>query len=1068
MTHILQSNSSASVVTRSLTLLCLLLICAFPAKAQLTTGDIVGAVTDSSGASVPGAVISVKNVDTGRARSITTGPTGRYEAPELPVGKYEVTATLAGFQTSVRRGIELTVGRHAVVDLVLEVGEVSQTVTVNGEAAFVETSTATVSNLVDEKRVEDLPLNNRDLTQLTFLQPGVIRIPQSGNENPIGGLGDKFSVAGARGTQNLYLLDGVSNGDQSGNAQGASSSYIGAETVKEFQIITNNYSAEFRSQAGAIVSAITKSGTNSFHGSAFEFLRNDNLDAANFFDNALGNLKPEFKRNQFGGSLGGRVIRDRTFFFVSYEGLRERLGTTDSARVPTVDARLGVLPSGRVTVAAVARPYLDLFPVPGQKNAVVQDYGDGTALIAGTQNQPTRDDFMAVRIDHQFSTGKAGSLSGTYNFDDGDRSPFGLLGDLIGAGAASNRQIVSVHHTSLLSATTLNEVNFGFSLTDPQGQIPLSKLDFSKVLFVPGQKVMGQLNVGTSDLTPIGYRNGARAFHQKQLVFKDGLSLARGNHSFRMGAEFNRFRYDYIIDGQGFAGVYNFRNLSAFLSGVPMRFQALLPGANDPNHNLTQILFGGYFQDNYNLLPSFTLNLGMRYEFATVPNEIHGKVSALLHFNDSAVTVGKFFTNPTLKSFSPRFGFAWAPGTKKTSLRGGFGIFYEHPMLYHVQTSISTMPPFNLLGDARDTDAARLGTTFVFPNALATQEQLLRGQPSIRSMEYDQKTMYTYRWSLTLQREFGSHWIASAGYTGSRSLHLWQQAVSNINRWAGWPVQPTGAKFWPAITGTNLINPNFSDIRIQSPNANSYYHGLALGLQKRFSRGLQVQASFTYSKALDQFSGLTNSGDELPQTQRGIYAWDMQQAKGPSAFDIRRSLSSNFSYELPFGAALKGWTGAVVKGWQINGILAVSDGYPLTVFDTNSAQVDRIGSNEALRADLVLGGNNNPVLGGPQRYYDTSQFAPSRLGFFGTLGRNTLSAPGLATFDLSLFKVIETSEKTKLQFRAEFFNLLNRANFGTPDTNNFSATGQLNPSAGRITATRIPSRQIQFGLKYIF
>lgn len=1038
----------------------------FPAMAQLTTGTVSGTVTDQSGAAVPGAAITVKNTGTGIARGLVTNPLGRYEAPNLPVGSYEISASLTGFQTSIRTGIELTVGRHAVVDVVLQVGEVSQAVTVSGEATLVETSTATVSNLVDEKRVADLPLNNRDLTQLTFLQPGVLRVPQVGEQNPIGGMGEKISVAGTRGTQNLYLLDGVSNGDHSGNPQGASSAYIGAETVKEFQIIMNNYSAEYRSAAGAIVSAVTRSGTNSFHGSLFEFLRNDNLDAANFFDNAFGNPKPEFKRNQLGGSLGGPLVRDRTFFFGSYEGLRERLGTTDSARVPTVAARQGQLPGGTVPVSPVARPYLELYPVPGQNNSIISDLRDGTALIAGTRTQPTTDDFVALRMDHQFSAQKAGFLSGTYNFDDGERSPFGVLGDVLAQGSASSRHVVSVRHTSVVSPTVLNEFSFGFSLTSPQGQIPLGKRDFQNVLFVPSRKVMGQLNVG--DLSSIGYRNGARNFRQKSIALKEGLSLIRGNHSFRMGAELDRFRYDYVIDGQGFAGVYDFRSLQTFLAGTPLRFQAQLPGGNDPNHNLTQLLFGTYFQDNYTVRPSLTLNLGLRYEFATVPHEVNGKISTLLHFTDTDVTVGKFFTNATLKSFSPRFGFAWAPGRRKSSVRGGVGIFYEHPMLYHIQTSVSSLPPFNLLGDARDTDAIRAGTTLVFPNAYTRQEQLLRGQPSIRSMEYDQKTMYTYRWSLTLQQELAGEWILTAGYVGSRSLHLWQQSVTNINKWEGWPNNPTGRKFWPAITGTNLINPRFNDIRLQSPNSNSYYEGLTLGAQKRLNYGLQVQLAYSFSNTIDQFSGLTNSGDNLPETQRGIYAWDMQLARGPAAFDIRNNFVANFSYELPLGTNWTGIAGKAGKGWQFNGILTISDGHPLTVFDTVTAQQDRIGNIEALRVDLIPGGNNNPVLGGPVRYYDPSQFAPSQLGYFGTLGRNTLRSPGLAMFDLSLFKNFDLTERSRIQFRAEFFSLLNRVNLGEPDTTPFTTTGRPDANVGRITSTRTPARQIQFGLKFTF
>ncbi|MBI4483405.1 MAG: TonB-dependent receptor [Acidobacteria bacterium] len=1053
--------------------------------AQLTTGTISGTVTDTTGGVIPGAQITVKNTDTGVARSLVTDAGGRYEAPSLPLGNYEVTAELSGFQTTIRRGIGLTVGRHAVVDLVLQVGEITQAVTVTGEAALVETTTATVSNLVDEKRVGDLPLNNRDLTQLTFLQPGVLQIPTSGAQGVFSGLGAKLTVAGSRQTQNVYLLDGVSNSDLSGNAQSASGAYLGVDAIKEFQIITNNYSAEYRSQAGAIISAVTKSGTNEFHGSAFWFHRNDNLDAANFFDNAFGNPKPEFKRNQLGGSLGGPIIKDKTFFFGSYEGLRERLSTTDEARVPTLDARRGILPNRTVQVNPVAKPYLDLYPIPGQGNTVVQDFGDGTVRIAGNGRQPTESDFVTARIDHHFASEKLGSLSGTYNFDDSERSPFGILGDLTegdsgGNGITSEKHVVSASHTSVLSPTTLNEFNFGYSVSDVFGDVPLSKRDFSGLRFHPNRELMGQINAG--ELSSIGFRVNFSEYEQKVLTFKDGLSLTRGNHSFRLGGEINRFRYKQDSCSRGCNGIYDFRTLETFLRGIPRRFQVFLPGSENPERNLSQLFVGVYFQDNWQVRPSLTLNLGLRYEFTTVPEEDDNQISNLVSFNDSFVsvpasivakfpnltfagTIDDWYDNPTLKSFSPRFGFAWAPRSRKTSLRGGFGLFYEHPMLFNFRTSLQELPPFVLVGRAEDRDAERAGTTLRFPDAFTTQLSLLRGRPNIRSFEFDLKNTYMYRWSLTLQRELGSDWVVSAGYTGSRALHLWTQGLPNINRWEGWPENPKGPKFFPP--GGRAINPNFGEVRIQSSNANSWFQGLAVGAQKRMSRGLQVQLAYNLSKAIDQGSGVTSGGEELPETQRGIYFWDMQLKKGRAGFDIRNSFVGNFTYEFP-QANLDGVGAALVNGWQINGILSLVDGHPLTVIDSSEAQTDRIGDNESLRVDLIPGGNNDPLLGGPDRYYDVSQFTPSRLGFFGTLGRGTVTSPGVATLDFSLFKNFKLTEESRFQFRAEFFNLFNRANFATPDMTPFTTAGRPDANAGRITGTSTSARQVQFGLKYIF
>src|SRR3989441_3615212 len=356
---------------RSLLCLAIFIMSGITAIGQLTTGTITGTVTDQSGAAVPGATVTLKNTDTGISRTAQTRENGKYEALSLPAGTYEISASLAGFRTAVHTGISLAVGQNAAIDFALQVGQVNEAVTVTGDVTQVETTTATVSNLVDEKKVADLPLNGRDLTQLSFLQPGVIKSPAGAGA--FSGLGDKLSVAGSRGNQNIYLLDGVSNSDLSGNSQSASGQMAGAETIKEFQIITNNYSAEYRSQAGAIVSAVTKSGTNKVHGSAYEFLRNDALDAAKWEENKGGGKAP-FRRNQFGGSIGGPIIKDKTFFFASYEGLRQSQGVSTQARVPDMNARNGILPGvAPISVSPAVKPYLSLYPVPGAGNVIVAE-----------------------------------------------------------------------------------------------------------------------------------------------------------------------------------------------------------------------------------------------------------------------------------------------------------------------------------------------------------------------------------------------------------------------------------------------------------------------------------------------------------------------------------------------------------------------------------------------------------------------------------------------------------------------------------------------------------------------
>ena len=1068
---------------------------------QLTTGTITGTVTDQTGAAVPGATVTLKNAETGISRTVQTSETGKYEAFSLPAGNYEISASLAGFRTAVRTGISLAVGQNAGIDFALQVGQVNEAVTVTGDIAQVETTTATVSNLVDEKKVTDLPLNGRDLTQLSFLQPGVIKSPAGAGA--FSGLGDKLSVAGSRGNQNIYLLDGVSNSDLSGNAQSASGQLAGAETIREFQIITNNYSAEYRSQAGAIVSAVTKSGTNNLHGSLYEFLRNDALDAAKWEENKGGGKSP-FKRNQFGGSFGGPIIKDKTFFFASYEGLRQSQGVNTQARVPDLNARNGILPGvAPITVSPIVKPYLDLYPVPGQGNVIVSEPGrkpDGTVLLAASAKTPTNYDFGLGRIDHNFSSGKLGTISGTYNYDSGASSsetPPGVLGDLLAQGFSSRKHVVSVNQTSIFSPTVLNEVKVGYSFTNPVQDIPLVSRDFSALAFRPGRTLLGEINV--SPLTTIGYRVNKSDYQQKLWSLNEGLSITRGAHSFRMGVNFEHYKYQQISCSRGCNGAYTFNNLASFLQAQPQQLDVQLPGAENPDRHMRQIGFGSYFQDNWNVRPSLTLNLGIRHEFVTVPSEDAGLIAAMKSPLDPGMylskqaqklyptfptlgTVDSFYTNATLKSFSPRFGFAFAPGAKKTSLRGGFGIFYEHPMLYNLRTNIQEMPPFAQVGSILAPDAAAAGIPLTFPRAIdnpAIASLLKGGSLTARVIVYQQKTAYIYRWSMTVQRELGTGWALIAGYTGSRALHLWQQSEPNVNQWVGFPNNvPTNQKVFPLRTSPlyrGRINTVFSEIRYQYPNSNSFHNDLALGLQKRLSNGFVMQVAYTLAKTVDDSSGVTSSGDNFVQGQRGDYAWDMKLKRGLSSFDVRHSFTTNFSYNIPLFKGTNGWKGVVVKGWQMNGIMTASSGYPFSIEENRTAQVNAIGNRDSLRPSLIAGGNSNPIhAGNPDAYIDASQFVLAPIGMFGNLGRNTLTSPGLVDFDGSLFKNFTLAEEHKLQFRAEFFNLFNRPNFGAPVGNGPNNASLVNPDGtpnanfGQISYTRTPARQIQVALRYTF
>jgi hypothetical protein len=575
-----------------------------------------------------------------------------------------------------------------------------------------------------------------------------------------------------------------------------------------------------------------------------------------------------------------------------------------------------------------------------------------------------------------------------------------------------------------------------------------------------------------------------------------------------MGTQIDRFRYNIDACSSLCYGEYRFRDLRRFLIGEIQRFETIVHEDSAPfQRNLNQLMFGAFLQDNYRVSDSLTLNLGMRYEFVTVPEEVNDVSAALRDFQDAATTVGPYYTNSSLKSFSPRIGFAWAPGDRKTSFRGGVGIFYDQTLLYEFRTVTTDIPPFTRTG--------RLDSNINFPDAYTTQANLLRAVDSstgMRGTQYDQEQATIYRWSFTLQRELGSDWVLSAGYTGARALHLWNQYQPNLNRWlicdqrgpcgagtgvaaAGrWPENPAPGqfKYWPAATLANgsanpdfmgRIQPRFLDMRWQAPNGNSFHHGLELGARKRLSRGLQLQISYTFAKTIDEGADVTSG--ELAEGQRQIYFWDMEQMRAVSSQDIRSSFVSNFSYDVPRGD-FGGIAGTILNGWQLNGIATLASGHPLTINGSTTAQEERLTITSGLRPDLIPGGDNNPTegvvgtcagfeglagrkLGGPDAYFDPCQFTLPVTGLFGNLGRSTVITPSLATFDFSIIKDFGVTEDSRIQFRLETFNLFNHPNFGTPNPSPWNSNGTTNVTeVGRINSTRGSARQIQFALKFIF
>jgi len=1090
-----------------------------------TTATISGTVRDTTGAIIPGASVIIRNVDTGIARTTVTGAQGRYQAPSLISGKYEVQAEMQGFQSEVRRGIVLSVGREAVVNFELQVGAVAEVVEVTGEAPLIETTSSSVSALVETQQIQDLPLNGRSFDDLALLQPAVM-VAKTQNRQIQGGFTTKMSIRGARPEQNSFLLDGTDvMGPSNAIPGGVGGQSFGVDTVREFRVETGAYSAQYGRAAGGVINVVTKSGTNSFHGTAFEFLRNDNLDARNFFDRDPSNptvrsSPPEFKRNQFGGSLGGPILHDKTFFFGSYEALRERLGNSLVGTTVTAAARQGDLNGdgvNEITVSPLVKPYLAaLFPLPNGR-----DLGGGIGEFISSAPEPTNEDYLSGRIDHML--GPSDSLFGRFTFDDGDRTiPDELkvqFSDVI-----SRNQFLTIEETHIFSPAVLNTIRLGFNrtFTGLVADVQLSDSDARALAFVPGVPLFSRGTVfEVSGLSSMGEANLPRVWVWNQYEASDDISYTRGNHSLKFGGLFKTILF-VQREAKSDGGEYELGSVSDLLRGTATLFRAKAVDAVGDN-SWRYHYFGWYVQDDWQVRPGLTLNLGFRHEFYTGPVERTGRWCNLPHLfatkfscaiddgRGSNVVPGMpvWDTADMLKNFGPRAGFAWDVfGDGNTSVRGGFGIYYDalSPLWWQAPAS-GSFPAFSDLEITKAID----GGPLPFPNGideLTTEAGKIDPTLTRSSVWGGDATPSAMQWNLTVQRQLGNTAVLQVGYMGSVGRHLWMRSNENIkeptilsdgrrcfNYTTSNGNDASGSRRGPNPLCPNgsLIkrNPLFGDPRRVVTQANSNYNGLILSLVKRFSEGLQFQTSYTFSKAIDVGSNITNQSNAAGTGGTQLMdPDDWKNDRGLGDFDVRHNLSINSTWEMPFGSRLAGVTGKVLGGWQLGGVLRYSSSTPFTV--DNSARnwsENGLGSRNE-RPDLAPGFSNDPTsgvsascpgskagqkLGTPDRWFDPCAFRVQTPGFYGNVGRNTLSGPNQITMDFSLLKNIpieSISEQFRVQFRAEFFNILNRANFGTPAnralSNNRTSGGVAQGNAGFISSTTTTSRQIQFALKLVF
>jgi outer membrane receptor protein involved in Fe transport len=994
--------------------------------AQVTGGTISGTISDSSGRVIQSVHVSIMNTATGIARAVTTNEDGLYKAPNLLPGSYELKFTAPGFRTEVRSGITITIGGEAVVDLSMQVGAAVETVVVHSEAPAVQLTSSDISAVVNATTVRELPLNGRSWTDLATLQPGVNAIQTqpsfaAGTDRGNRGFGQQLTISGARPQQNNYRLDGVSLNDYSNGAPGSVlGGNLGVDAIQEFSVLTSNYSAEYGKTSGGVVNAITRSGTNQLHGSAYEFLRNSALDARNFFD---ASQIPPFKRNQFGGAIGGPIIKNRTFFFADYEGIRQSKGITTFTTVPSQAARNGLLcsnpagadPSSPCTKTQLpvgpntdsngvdlnAKAYFTFWHLP---NGPLIGNGDvGVFTFPG--QQVVNENFFTTRIDHKFS--ESDTLFGTYMFD---RTPYSSPDGLnnVEFDTLTSRQIVALEETHLFKPTFANSLRLGYNheAVNNNQSVKAINPDAARTdLGVGGTAFAGRAasQVFISDVTPFtGGVGGSPTYfyHWNSIQAYDDAFLTRGTHSIRFGVAVERMLLNVVADTDP-NGIWRFGALSefdstggflrsTFLQNQPFKFQGGIASTLSPR-NLRQTLLGLYLQDDWRWRSNLTLNLGLRYEMSSVPTETSGKLANLRNISDAQAHLGDpFFNNPTLRNFEPRIGFAWDPlKNGKTAVRGGIGLFDVLPLPYQFTLLTTQAAPFFSYTAINNPGSGTFYNGLTSFPANTLRSTYIPPAP---------QRNYVVQWNLNVQQQITPTLAALIAYVGSRGVHqpfrvdeanlvlptktpfgyLWPKVdvLGNIYSATCNQTDPNGAD--PAqCAPPNPVNTNFGSVRGLFYVGHSYYNALELQLAKRLSRGFQVQGTFTWGKSMDT-SSASVAGDTFGNSISSLHYFDTRLSRGLSDFNVGRTLVVNGTWELPTPKSSNSLAQNALGGWQLGLIFTVSDGVPFTpTFGTGSDPLGSLSSDDWDFPNRLSGAGCNSLTnsGNATTYIKTNCFA---------------------------------------------------------------------------------------------
>jgi Carboxypeptidase regulatory-like domain len=1038
--------------------------------AQVVGGSIGGVVTDVSGAAIRGAHVVIRNTETGTERTLITDSEGRYSAPSLAVGRYDVDVTSTSFSSQKRSGVVLTVGQSSQVDIALSIGAVTQNVVVDAAPPTINLSTQQTSGLVDERQVKQLPLNGRSYDQLITLNPATVNYTgqrSGGVGTSNSSVGNMFSVSGRRPQDNLFLLNGIEyTGASLINVTpgGTSGQLLGVDAVREFNVIADTYSAAYGKRDGAQISIVTASGTNKFHGAAYEFLRNSFFDARNYFDQAR---IPEFQRNNFGASLGGPVKHDKLFLFANYEGYRQNLGISDVTFVPD--------DKSRAAAVAAVKPLLNLWPVANGPELTIGGANTGIAEAFSSPTQRIREDFGTTRLDANLTANDL--FFAVYTIDDSTahtptQDPFSVIDESL------REQVLSLQEQHVFSPRLLNTARFGFSRASFffAGSVP-ADIQATTSTFIPG-KPTGAVVIagstasnGASQITTAGANVGANnAITRNLFTFDDHIFYTLGRHQIEAGVWLQRLQSNDNL-AQDQYGQASFASLSSFLSGTIKTFTYV---PNPTALGWRTLFADAFLEDTFRLTSRLEVRAGFRSESSTGWSESQGRAGVYNLAN------GVISTNPTIQSNAvtdnralflpePRLGVAWNVfGNDKTSIRAGVGL--HHSLLDALDYRLDQAAPFNTVysyGTGSTVADPTGGSSSISPSTVATNI----ATPALIS------------YSLKIEQQIAASTSLTVGYIGSRSYH---QILSGDLNEPAFTVRANGAVFYP---NTIKANPALANSTSWWSGGSGNYNALIVDLRHDLSHGLQFRANYTWSKNLDDGSAWNTSVSAntpafvaVPQLPHLDY--------GPAATDVRSIAAFNATYNLPFGsggaflAQTRGLSSHVLSGWTLSSIVNLQTGFafspqlgynPTGSGDTRNPV--RPDATPDFKGALYTRGSTAQRVA---KFFDPAAFSAPAFGTVGNAGRDSLFGPGYADWDLSLLKSTHLTEFASLQFRAEFFNVLNHTNLQLPNevvfasgptqgtAANQTAAAVASPTAGVITSTADSSRQIQLGVKLIF